>query len=48
MPLKKYGVLKGRVVGYIPSVDERDNTPHFTIITSDTKGQNYEVIINVK
>ncbi|AGG05514.1 hypothetical protein ABE23_24550 [Bacillus thuringiensis] len=47
MPLKNYGVLKGKVVGYTPP-DNNDRTPHFTVNVSDNNNREYEIIINVK
>ncbi|MED2583618.1 DUF2278 family protein, partial [Bacillus thuringiensis] len=38
MPLKNYGVLKGKVVGYTPP-DNNDRTPHFTVNVSDNNNR---------
>lgn len=45
MPLKKYGVLKGRAVA--AKREEDDNTPHYQVhIVSNN--QHFRIAVNVK
>ncbi|PEX10771.1 hypothetical protein COE26_30140 [Bacillus cereus] len=46
MPIKNYGVLKGKVIGYKPP-EEGDPTPHFEVKISGKNNHTYRIIVNV-